>query len=57
MPKQTRVAPRSRRQPKSLREFLPHAVIVTDPKVLARLRAEAAKQKRMADGSGTRNGV
>ena len=56
MLKHTTGAPLSRRRPKSLKELLPHAVIVTDPKVLARLKAEAAKQKRISKGNGARNG-
>ena len=39
--KRMRGAPPSRRRPKTLRELLPHAVIVTDPKILAQLKAEA----------------
>ena len=50
--KRRRGAPISRRRPKSLKELLPHAVIVTDPKILARLKAEAARQKQMAASHG-----
>lgn len=50
--KRTRGAPLSRRRPKSLKELLPHAVIVTDPKMLARLKAEALRRKRMAAAHG-----
>jgi len=49
--KRMRGAPLSRR-PKSLKELLPHAVIVTDPKVLARLKAEALRRKQMAASNG-----
>ncbi len=54
MMKRVRGAPLSRRRPKSLRELLPHAVIVTDPKILARLKAEAARRKQMAAAPGNR---
>ncbi len=59
MMKRTRGAPLSRRRPKSLKELLPHAVIVTDPKILARLKAEALRRKRMAaaNGNGARSGL
>jgi hypothetical protein len=50
--KRMRGAPLSRRRPKSLKELLPHAVIVTDPKVLARLKAEALRRKQMAASNG-----
>ncbi len=58
MMKRVRGAPLSRRRPKSLKELLPHAVIVTDPKVLERLKAEAVRQKQLAAarGNGARNG-
>ena len=51
-------APLSRRRPKSLKELLPNAVIVNDPKTLARLKAEAARQKQlaMAHDNGASNG-
>ncbi len=52
MLKRTSGAPLSRRRPKSLKELLPHAVIVNDPKTLARLKAEAARQKRLAAANG-----
>ena len=51
--KRMRGAPLSRRRPKSLKELLPHAVIVTDPKVLARLKAEAVKRKQRAGANGS----
>ena len=58
MMKRMRGAPLSRRRPKSLKELLPHAVIVNDPKTLARLKAEAARRKQLAaaNGSGGNNG-
>jgi hypothetical protein len=60
MLRRTRCAPLSRRRTKSLRELLPHAVIVIDPKKLARLKAEAAKQKPAVrppvNDNGARNG-
>ncbi len=56
MVKRTRGAPPARRRPNSLRALLPNLVIVSDPRTLARLKAEAAKQKRIADGNATRNG-
>jgi hypothetical protein len=37
-----------RRRPAALKDLLPHVRIVTDPKKLAFLKAEAAKQNRMA---------
>jgi hypothetical protein len=40
--------PLLRRGPAALKELLPHVRIVTDPKKLAFLKAEAAKQKRLA---------
>ncbi len=51
--KSMRGAPPSRRRPKTLRELLPHAVIVTDPKILARLKAEVVKRKQMAGANGS----
>jgi hypothetical protein len=51
--KRMRDAPPSRRRPKTLRELLPHAVIVTDPKILAQLKAEAVKRKQMAGANGS----
>ena len=59
MMKRMRGAPLSRRRPKSLKELLPHAVIVTDPKILARLKAEALRRKQMAaaNGNGARSGL
>jgi len=56
MVKPTRGAPLGRRRRRSLRALLPNVVIVTDPSTLARLRAEAARQKRIADGKTARNG-
>ena len=57
--KRMRGAPLSRRRPKSLKELLPHAVILTDPKILARLKAEARRRKQMAaaNGNGVKNGA
>ena len=57
--KRIRGAPLSRRRPKSLKELLPHAVILTDPKILARLKAEARRRKQMAaaNGNGVKNGA
>jgi hypothetical protein len=52
MLKHTRGAPLPRRRPRSLKELLPHAVIVNDPKTLARLKAEAARQKPVAAANG-----
>ena len=51
-------APLSRRRPKSLKELLPNAVIVNDPKTLTRLKSEAARQKQlaMAHDNGASNG-
>jgi hypothetical protein len=51
--KRMRGAPPSRRRPKTLRELLPHAVIVTDPKILAQLKAEVAKRKQRAGTNGS----
>lgn len=58
MMKRVRGAPLLRRRAKSLKELLPHAVIVTDPKIVARLKAEAVKRKQMAaaNGNGARSG-
>ena len=50
--KRMRGAPPLRRRPKTLRELLPHAVIVTDPKILAQLKAEVVKRKQMAEANG-----
>ncbi len=54
MMKRIRGAPLSRRRPKSLKELLPHAVIVTDPAILARLKAEAQRRKQLAAANGSR---
>ena len=51
MVKRSRGAPLGGRRPRSLRALLPNVVIVTDPKTLARLKTEAARQKRIADGT------
>ena len=57
MAKRTNRAPLARRRTIGLKALLPHAVIVTDPDTLARLKAEAARQKRIANGNATRNRV
>ncbi len=51
MVKRARVAPLARRRAKSLKALLPNVVIVTDPKKLTRLKAEAERQKQIANGN------
>lgn len=41
--------PLSRLGPMTLNELLPHIRIVTDPKKMALLKAEAARRKRMEE--------